>query len=396
MCLVDSYQQQVLCNMQHLDNDKKVMLLLHYERLLMKMHKVDVEYTTVKELCDFYSVSVNYAAELRKTFFLTGTLQRKEGSGRPSIDKNERIQAITDAVRAKRDCTIEDIAGATNIPRSSVARLLQEDNMQLVSKRSIPLLNDMQKESRLKFCRKYRYNQWDTWVDIDEKWFEVSHTGKERYHLDSPRKRAACQSKGNIKKLMILSAVAKPRPEYQFSGLIGIWRITEDYTAQRSSINHERGEVYQRDCTITANSYYNIMTECVIPAIHERMIFAQNIFIQQDNAKPHVGKNNVKKINDFGDLNVPNTVLLNQPAQSPELNINDLGFFHSLSKRAQKEGYETLDQLWLSVQNAYWTTASNTLLNLWMLKSEVIKEIITAKGGSIDLPHSNIRQNSSN
>jgi hypothetical protein len=158
--------------MAHLSSDEKTMLLLHYERLLVKKGLVDIQFESVEELCDFYGVARNYAPKLRKKFLESNTLERPCGSGRPCVDKEERTTTLITKIREKRDITIRDLATSSSIPRSTVQRLLVEDNVSICSKRSIPLLNAAHMATRLKFCRQHRKNSWDNWVDIDEKWFE--------------------------------------------------------------------------------------------------------------------------------------------------------------------------------------------------------------------------------
>ena len=47
--------------------------------------------------------------------------------------------------------------------------------------------------------------------------------------------------------------------------------------------------------------------------------------VQLDNARPHVGKDNIQILNDFGDTMTPEITIICQPPQSPEVNVNDLG-----------------------------------------------------------------------
>ena len=190
---------------------------------------------------------------------------------------------------------------------------------------------------------------------------------------------------------MVLSAIAKPRPEYNFDGLIGIWRITEDYVAQRSSKNHARGDVYKIGTTVTADSYYDLMTKDVIPAVRNKMNFTDNIVIQQDNARPHVGKRNVERIDEFGAVGGSSISVMKQPALSPELNTNDLGFFHSLSSRIEKSTKGNIEELWQKMQDAYYAYDASALSSLWGVKSAVIQEIIKARGASINIPHTGVR-----
>jgi hypothetical protein len=51
----------------------------------------------------------------------------------------------------------------------------------------------------------------------------------------------------NVPQVMELTAIARPRPEHDFDGLVGIWRCSFDYEAKRKSKYHEKGDVYQKD-----------------------------------------------------------------------------------------------------------------------------------------------------
>ena len=66
---------------------------------------------------------------------------------------------------------------------------------------------------------------------------------------------------------MFLTAVAKPRPEHQFDGLIGIWRICETTSAKRSSKLRPKGAVVVENVEMTADRFYDMLAEKVLPAI---------------------------------------------------------------------------------------------------------------------------------
>lgn len=379
--------------MAHLSIDDRFMMLFHYERLLTKLNKIELQFNSVKDICDHYGVAINYPAQSRKRFLESETLTRHTGSGRPVKDKQNRTETVVNFIRVRRNASLRDISAATEIPKSTVKRLLDTDEMLLKNKRWCPSLTEEQREKRLKFCRLKRYNDWCNWIDLDEKIFQLVVNEKVRYHAGSPRKSNEVQSRRNIQQIMCISAVAKPDAEHHFSGLIGIWRVVKEYSAQRVSKNYSRGEIYEKDTTLTADYYCNFMTTIIIPEVCHKMPWSNHIFIQQDNAPPHVGNNTVQRLNDFGDTQHPVVTIINQPPQSPELNLNDLGFFHSLSKRAHKHPTTNLDALWTAVQQNYWQTPPETLLTLWKTKTAVIQSVIAAKGGTVSTPHSGIRRN---
>ena len=76
--------------------------------------------------------------------------------------------------------------------------------------------------------------------------------------------------------------------------------MCEKKTAKRSSKYHKKGDTYEKDVTMDADKYNEIMLKKVFPAARRRMPWAKNLRCQQDGATPHVGKNNLKKLNAAG------------------------------------------------------------------------------------------------
>ena len=61
-----------------------------------------------------------------------------------------------------------------------------------------------------------------------------------------------------------------------------------------------------------------------------------SIFIHQDGATLHTGRASVDTINDYIQQGNWNCTLVTQPAQSPDLNLLDLGSFHGM--KAEVDG----------------------------------------------------------
>ncbi|CAM9176497.1 unnamed protein product [Discosporangium mesarthrocarpum] len=81
---------------------------------------------------------------------------------------------------------------------------------------------------------------------------------------------------------------------------------------------------------VNGERYKKLIIEKVIPAIKARMPSPPGhmIFVQQDCAKPYTRKDVMEASQDgAGDI-----TLETQPANSPDLNVNDLGFFHSIQQ----------------------------------------------------------------
>ena len=150
-----------------------------------------------------------------------------------------------------------------------------------------------------------------------------------------------------------------------------------------------------------ADKYNEIMLKKVFPAARRRMPWAKNLRCQQDGATPHVGKNNLKKLNAAGartrkrrdGSTAAKITVFTQPAQSPDTNINDLAVFPSMSKRFNKKQkhdvVSNLDQIAANAQRTWKAFPTDVLTKAWGTKENVLRAIIKAKGGNdFKLPHS--------
>ncbi len=193
---------------------------------------------------------------------------------------------------------------------------------------------------------------------------------------------------------MFLSAIAKPVPEFDFDGLLGIWRVSAPYVAKRKSKYHNKGDTYENDCSMNTKLFHSMMLKKVIPAIKSKMSWAPNVFIQADNASPHTGDNTITKINTSANAKASGTkvkVVL-QPPQSPDTNANDLGFFHSLQTQLRRNGRQERladrEQLVEKVEELFQNYPASTLKKLFETKSQVVKKIHERCGtNEFSLPH---------
>lgn len=139
-------------------------------------------------------------------------------------------------------------------------------------------------------------------VHIDEKWFYMSKQSK-RYYLvpgeDGPLR--TCKSKKIITKVMFLAAVARPRFDALgnevFSGKIGIFPLTTLEPAKRSSKNRVRGTLETKPIlSVTKDVTRSWLIEKVLPAIRAKWPQGHEgpIYIQQDNARPHISVNDIE------------------------------------------------------------------------------------------------------
>jgi hypothetical protein len=97
--------------------------------------------------------------------------------------------------------------------------------------------------------------------------------------------------------------------------------------------------------------YQRMMVEFVLPDIKRKIPINNNIIVQQDGAKEHLPVDDLEFLAKVEELygNENAVKLYTQPAQSPDLKVNDLGFFACLQsmyyKTAPKDAMELIDKI---------------------------------------------------
>lgn len=120
-----------------------------------------------------------------------------------------------------------------------------------------------------------------------------------------------------------------------------------------------------------------------------------HVTVQMDNAKPHIGYDNVANLNEFAKDHgfVVNVTL--QPPRSPDLNKLDMSVFRSLAARASnyKVQSNNLNELACNVVREYEDYPIDYLLRTHAQTFAVYREILRHDGG-IDYPspHGEIRK----
>ncbi|XP_057523873.1 uncharacterized protein LOC130803689 [Amaranthus tricolor] len=107
-----------------------------------------------------------------------------------------------------------------------------------------------------------------------------------------------------------------------------IWPFITQEPAKRSSKNRKRGELETKSIqSITKEHMRSILITNVLPTIRAKWPhgMSKHIFIQQDNAKPHIAHND----NEFMEEAL-NDDFLQQPPNSHDMNVLDLDFFRSI------------------------------------------------------------------
>ncbi|XP_057548274.1 uncharacterized protein LOC130826727 [Amaranthus tricolor] len=224
----------------------------------------------------------------------------------------------------------------------------------------------------------------------DEKWFYMSRA-TQRYYLfpwEEEKPYRCVHNKNFIGKVMFIAAVARPHinstGEVLWDGKIGIFPFTETYYAVRRSENRPAGTATLRAITrVTRDILRDKLITEVLPAIRSKWPAngVKDIWIQQDNAKPHILIND-HAFNEEAKKDGFNIRLVCQLASSPDMNILDLGLFSALQSIQFKSFSKDLNDLIKAVNDAYDTFEPKLLNYTWIQYQLCMIEVLKAKGGN--------------
>ncbi|XP_021844119.1 uncharacterized protein [Spinacia oleracea] len=240
------------------------------------------------------------------------------------------------------------------------------------------------------------YNMYD-FIYIDEKWFYLTQTNQRVYLANNePFSHRSDKSRTKIPKFMFMDVVSRPRwaqdGQCEFDGKIGIFPFTYFQWQQRE---HQKNIVKGTIETKLVKSVNQITTRgmlinTLIPTIKEKWPPHDGekvIYIIQDNAKAHMLQDDPEWQEHYQQDRFT-FVLTQQPANSPDCNILDLGFFRPIQSLMHKKMPKTVEDLSGAVTDSFNELHPKTLSNVWMTLQYVGNEILKHKGdNNYPLPH---------
>ena len=352
--------------------------------------------------------------QMVKKFENTGALTAtpKKPPGRPEkYDRAVMREEILQLPRNGRK-NLRKIAKALGIQVSTLWRykvVAEDDDDPIIYRHSNaikPHLTPEHEVARVLYGREKlnisdkEYDDFLNSIHVDEKWFFLTEEDWKVYLTPGEKQpRRTTSHKSHILKIMFLCAVARPRfnaaGECIFDGKIGIWPIVERVVAQRSSGNRPAGTVEYKPTNVTQELYREYMIEKVLPAARRKFaeiegVRIMDLEIQQDGAKSHIKDNDAEFVAAATAGNW-NFNLVTQPARSPDLNINDLGFFRALQTAYWELGFATdAASLIANVEKAFNEYDPRTLEKNWVTLASVIDEILKCDGSNdYKIPHMN-------
>ncbi len=121
------------------------------------------------------------------------------------------------------------------------------------------------------------------------------------------------------------------------------------------------------------------------------------ITVQQDGAKAHTGHDSVNVINQYIQQGGWNSILVNQPTQSPDLKMLDLGLFHGMKSKADgiKGDGRNIDTCIQRMLQSFQEYSPRSIEIVWGVLIEIYRLILDQNGDNdYELPHSEVRRRS--
>ena len=318
---------------------------------------------------------------------------RKNRRGRKKKDYAAELAAFPE-IPLRQRATLRSAAHASGIPRTTLWKKLSEGRIRAHTNSIKPTLTEENKMKRAEFCQAHvnaqtrLFDDMEDVIHVDEKWFYITQTARKFYLLnDEPDPYRTTKSKRFVTKVMFLAAVARPRWDRcrnsYFSGKLGVWPFVTFEIARRSSRNRPAGTLVTKPMTSVTNvEYRQVLINKLLPAIAEkwpRGTIRNRIKIQQDNARSHIAPTDPAFNTAAAQLNL-NVELVFQPANSPDLNVLDLGYFNAIQSLQQKKAPTDVDQLIAAVQSSFNDLQRATLNNTFLTLQMVMEQIIMCDG----------------
>ena len=340
---------------------------------------------------------------------------KKGNSGRPAVyDRGELMEALEDLDCEERG-TIRQLADRLGISVGLVHSLVRDHGMIFPHTNAIKTyLTEQNKLHRVMYAagRIEQQNNEPVYsgafneVHVDEKWFFISQKSQRIYLSEQEARREqdkhkrTAKHKSHIIKVMFLAAVARPRfnedGECVFDGKIGIWPLVKRLRAKRSSVNRQAGTIETKTMSCDRKVYKKFMIEKVLPAVFakfprdDRSTEPTKVWIQQDNAPAHFADADPDWFEACDRMRSRWTItLVEQPPNSPDTNVLDLGFFVSLQADVWKlKRANTIDGLIANVKTAWQGYDPHKLNRTFLTHACCLDQIIKYHGdNNYKIPH---------
>ena len=334
----------------------------------------------------------------------------------------EELEERMETIPLNKRGTFRDLASGLDISHTTAFDLLKEGSIRSITSVVKPSLTEEQKLLRYHFCcdmvnldsvqraytrgsGRWRYGAMFNRVFVDESWFNETDV-KRRYLLTKKEKDPyrSTHHKSHINKIMYIAAVARPRyctaDKTTWNGKLHMSPIGSFKAAERSSKNRSAGTLVWKNESVDTKVYTKKMCEIVDAIVQQwpRRDFNDpnyKVIIQDDGARPHRTAyfkrhfwGHVSRIVSSGKMTTGKIVLVQQPAQSPDMNVLDLGVFNAIKSLYRKRVPRGSKGILSCVKEAWEEFPSYKLNRIFLTQMMIYNCVIENAGGNdYPLPH---------
>jgi hypothetical protein len=331
--------------------------------------------------------------------------KRKGNCGRKPMDD---ILSLIPTIPLNRRSTVRSLARALGISPTTLYKKFKVGKIRRHSSTLKPALTEKNMKDRVDFCISMldhttlgdeagpSFGNMQNIIHIDEKWFYMTKKRRHYYLLpEEPDPERTVQNKNSIGKVMFLTAVTRPRYDANgkviFSGKVGVWPFVKVTPAAKKSKNREKGTLETKNIIVNREVMREYIIQKVVPAI--QAVWPDNdgqtIWIQQDNARTHIPPDDAE----FAEAVVETGLdirIMHQPANSPDMNALDLGFFSGIQSLTDCRAPKTLKELIEGVQEEFDAYDVANLNKVFITLQTCMVEVMDSGGGNgYKIPHLN-------
>ena len=161
-----------------------------------------------------------------------------------------------------------------------------------------------------------------------------------------------------------------------WDGKLGIWQIGDWELAKHKSKNRPRGTQVWKNKAVTKEVYRELLAIIEKWPWTDRL--SRKIYIQQDSAKSHIGEDDKEFKDTLAEQDIY-VELYTQAANSPDVNLLNLGFFSALQS-INDAVLKNKEELIQAVSTAYDNYPQVKLNHTWLTLQSVFDQIILYHG----------------
>lgn len=330
--------------------------------------------------------------------------------GRVGRKRKDLELSRVSTIPLNRRKTLRALARELDVSLTTLYRRFEWGELDRCSSTLKPSLKPANRIERLMFCMFMLeqssitesspfFQEMDNFFHIDEKWFVLTQKNNTYYLVRGEEATPLCtvHNKNSIGKVMFLTVVAKPRfaiidgkKVCTFDGKIGTWAFVTETAAVRRSENREKGTLELKSMKVNRDVMRDFMCQKVIPAIQDKWPdedAGRTSYIQQDNATPHIRPNDPVFLQVVAQTDL-NIVLIQQPPNSPDMNILDLCFFRSIQSLTDCRAPKNIRELMEAVREEFENYEVDKLAKSFLTLQSCLRETMKKQGGNgYDIPH---------